>query len=698
MQSGASFLHDKNPDFHASQEVTAVTDYLRAHGEAIPNQPDVKIAAYLGFLADKDYVNDGVQTGNQASMERQIEAASVDLTPENAHAYVKFQARVAREQGYGDVIDPETMDDKEKLHMLRLVRADQQGQLTEWVQELNSDENHYPEWFKHWMFENVKRHTTFNEDLGKNGQPKGYEKRSASSFVLFPELDRQSVSLVFDALTEKLGGDPMGFEYDNMRKLLGKANFAELYAEAQNYGFKITDTLKAVMTGSWRDFHQSDRKADAEALSALVKSYRTGWCTAGVETAAVQLQGGDFYVWCSTNPETGQDEVPRIAVRMENGSIAEVRGIIGGRKQELEPELMDVVMGKIKDLPGGEEYFQKAENMKRVTMLEKLLVANPDAELTTEQVRFLYEFDGPIIGFGYGNYGGFGRDPRVDELRALRGERDLPPLKELAVEYVRESFEAAFAGYDSLVSELNALRGDQHQPAKRRFGHRRTAVEQAATDTLPVLSREQVAALYETKLAEWQRDGVLDYVAERIASHGEKHLPVLRPNTVVVPGELKALAHNFAKGQGFSEAYVDHALYDSYESPEELAILSGFDPDAGPLHFSLLPNKFSDELGYAPVEDQRQTLQRLQAAQPKLRIRVPSLLDGQSLWRTLRAQGDRLNSGNVWDRTGIRHLDLEPKRLGRWLFVPRSIVDRGAEPGLDGSDAEGGYDARVAVG
>ncbi len=79
-EPGSQFLHDRNPHLHTATEVEAVVDYLRNGGEHIPNEPADKISAYLGFLANRDYVNDGILTGDQASIDRQVEAASVALT------------------------------------------------------------------------------------------------------------------------------------------------------------------------------------------------------------------------------------------------------------------------------------------------------------------------------------------------------------------------------------------------------------------------------------------------------------------------------------------------------------------------------------------------------------------------------------------------------------------------------------------
>lgn len=668
-EPGSQFLHEKNRQLHSSTEVETVVDYLRVGGEAIPNQPSDKITAYLGFLAHAEYVNDGILTGDPGSIDRQVEAASVRLTKENAEAYVKFQAKVARELGRGGELDPDRLDDDAKMTALRLVRKEQQDQLREWAQELNSDENKYADWFKYWMFENIKRHTAFNDDLGKNGAPKGFEKRSGSSFASFPELDRESVSLVYDALVEKLGGQPMGFEYDNMRVLLDKANFSELYAEAQNYGFKITDKLKEVTRGSWHDFKQSDHRQDAEALSGLIRAYRTGWCTAGSETAHKQLSTGDFYVWCSSNPDTGRDEVPRIAVRMEQGVVAEVRGIEGGRRQELEPELADIVMDKIRNLPGGDTYFQKAEDMKRLTAIEKKVVTDQGIELADEELRFLYELDREIQSFGYK------KDPRIGEIRQLRGDRDKPELARILPEAIREQVRSAYAAHRTVAERLG--------------GKQRLFRKTEAT-----ISPNQLEQLFAAKDKEWQESGVYDYLVEQLIENGARYNLVVTPNIEASEQQIVALAEAFGKEQPY-RTYVYNELYRTgkYSSGE----WSGNTGNA-PVRFSLIPNRSNSDLSGRTAEQQLQLLRELQAQRPELAVRVPSLLDAVTYWYTLRAQGDRLDDISAFDKTYIRHFDLEPKTLDGWPRVPSSCVHDDGRPDLGYSLAENDHGARVAVG
>lgn len=658
--SDSSFLHERNPNLHNSVEVESVVGYLRAGGEAIPNEPVDKISAYLCFLADSEYVNDGILTGDRASIDRQIEAASVTLTRDNAEAYVKFQAKVARELGRGGEFEPDHLDENVKMTALRTVRRDQQIQLTEWASELNSDENKYPHWFKHWMFNNVVRHTEFNEDLGKDGRPKGFERRSNSSFGLFPALDRESVSLVYDALIEKLGGQPMGFEYDNMRALLAKANFGELYDEAQNYGFKITDELKAIKSGSWQDFAQSDHMEDGEALSKLVRSYRTGWCTAGIETATIQLQAGDFYVWCSTNPSNGKDEVPRIAVRMENDVVAEVRGVVGGRQQALEPGLEDIVIAKIKNLTGGDSYFKKAEDMKRLTAIEKKVTADVDAELTSDELRFLYELDHEIEGFGYDE------DPRIKEIRTMRGDKDKPELAGILPESIRKQLRTAYVAYKTVAEHL---------------GHK-------------AQTREELEQLFVTKDKEWQANGVYDYLVEKLIADDARFKLIATPNVEASEAQVVALAEAFGKDQPHETHVFGGLYYRGQYTGQEWSGNNG----AAPVRLSLIPSRFDGEMSSTTVETQVRRLRERRAKKPQLDVRVPSVLDSVTYWFVLRAQGDKLDDSSTIDKTHIRHFDLVPKMLDGGQFVPFSYVENGGWPGLYISDAVADCVVRLAVG
>ena len=515
---------------------------------------------------------------------RQIDA-HVIKTEDVPESYFELQRRIAREQGHGDI----TITREMREQMIEAAQADQRVGLSKWVEYLGGEDGGYPDWFKHYTFSSVTKIGGFDKEKGE------FLKRSKGTTAPYPELNREALAYVYDVLNksrvqgEKVDG---GASDEQLQKLLKGANFGRLYAHAVLATAPTSPELLKDTRGSWTKFNQTNDPRTARRLSGSLQGHGTGWCTAGESTAKSQLSGGDFYVYY-TRDEDGKDTVPRVAIRMQEGTVAEVRGI--NATQELEPELADIASEQLQDLPGGEEYILRAEDMKRLTAIDKKITADHSAQLSREEIRFLYEFDHEIQGFGYET------DPRIAEIRAKRGELDYPELKVLAVEHLRESFEAAYTGYNTIAAELNKLRASRPQP-KRLFGRR--SAEHSLGEQIPILNREQVTKLYEQKLAEWRENGVLDYVAERIVTHGERHTPIARPNIVASTDELKELAHNFAKGQGWDEAYIYHALYDAYTTNEELAQLSGFHENGDPVEFSLIPNKFSDQLGYKTAEEQ----------------------------------------------------------------------------------------------
>lgn len=103
-------------------------------------------------------------------------------------------------------------------------------------------------------------------------------------------------------------------------------------------------------------------------------------------------------------------------------------------------------------------------------------------------------------------------------------------------------------------------------------------------------------------------------------------------------------------------------------------------------------------MGYGRVDAQVEQLRDRRAKQPALDVRVPSVLEAVTYWYSLRAQGDKLDDRSAYDKTYIRHFDLEPKTVGRWQFVPYSYVGSGGEPGLYDSDAGDDNSVRLAVG
>jgi hypothetical protein len=96
---------------------------------------------------------------------------------------------------------------------------------------------------------------------------------------------------------------------------------------------------------------------------------------------------------------------------MDESRIGEVRGVLP--HQEVESALQDILDDKLTEFGSeAEDYQKKGADMKRVTSLTQKVESGED--FTKEDLRFLYEFDSKIEGFGYQ------KDPRITELLAGR--------------------------------------------------------------------------------------------------------------------------------------------------------------------------------------------------------------------------------------------------------------------------------------
>jgi len=134
---------------------------------------------------------------------------------------------------------------------------------------------------------------------------------------------------------------------------------------------------------------------------------------------------------------------------MQGGNIGEVRGI--GPEQNLDPYIGEVVEKKMSEFPDGKAYKKKSADMKRLTEIDKKNLAGEN--LNADDIRFLYEIDEKIEGFGYQ------RDPRIEEIRGKRDtKKELSFLLKIPQDLISISKEEALKGgiefhYGSLYLE-----------------------------------------------------------------------------------------------------------------------------------------------------------------------------------------------------------------------------------------------------
>ena len=93
--------------------------------------------------------------------------------------------------------------------------------------------------------------------------------------------------------------------------------------------------------------------------------------------------------------------------------IGEIRGIADN--QNMEPEMMSILEEKLKEFPDRGEYLKKEHDMKLLTLIDKKV--NNNIELTLDELKFLYEIDDQIKGFGYEE------DPRIKEIKRKRKKK-----------------------------------------------------------------------------------------------------------------------------------------------------------------------------------------------------------------------------------------------------------------------------------
>ncbi|MBU2613681.1 hypothetical protein KJ925_04485, partial [Patescibacteria group bacterium] len=313
------FLQKKYPDLQTSKEVSsAVAKQERLTGTRLPNEPTERIGAYLerikavlgpkpmgGGSHRKDFDR---RERNLSMLKRALHARFIIKSEDIPESYWDLQRRLAREQGHGDI----QITDGIREQQAEILAADQANTLDTWVDYLSGPDATYPDWLKYWAFRSVLGMGEFDKTK------KAFTRRTKSTVKPFPDLNREALAYVLDAVEKKVEGKGIdrealeGEDEERFGKLLQGENFPKLYAWAIE---KVTPASKELLTvtdGRWVKY---DRGSDHMPLVKSLQGHGTGWCTAGESTAKTQLNGGDFHVFYSLDEE-GNPTIPRVAIRM----------------------------------------------------------------------------------------------------------------------------------------------------------------------------------------------------------------------------------------------------------------------------------------------------------------------------------------------------------------------------------------------
>ena len=415
-------------DLHNSERVLHVS-----------KESDKKRERLLNYFNRLEKIHKRVSESKNKSDEKLLKGFYYDLyviKPEDIpESYFQNQVKLARERGYGNI----ELTNEDKKRMTDQVIEDQKHSLDKWIEYFLYDEESksYEMREKYWVFQGLQNLGKYDKKTYK------FSKRDKTTVYPFPPVEREfiftTLHLMEDYIKDKKGDE-------EIKSALGSGNFKMLYEYVIKQSM-LKDKLQSNTTsGKWVKYEQG---SDYNILRDSLQGYYTGWCTAAGENfAKSQLAGGDFYVYYSLD-NNGEAKVPRIAIRMDGkNKIGEIRGIAD--KQNMEPEMMTILEEKIKEFPDRDKYFKKEHDMKLLTLIDKKV--NNNIELTLDELKFLYEVDSKIEGFGYE------KDPRINEIKNKRNiKKDCAlifDVKEEEVALSQEEWEENQNKFKIFVSDL----------------------------------------------------------------------------------------------------------------------------------------------------------------------------------------------------------------------------------------------------
>ena len=412
------FLKRKYQDLAGSKEVSRAVNVVKKEKKQTPYTREERIDAYLsrlekyfGYKRENEYVK-GDERGFEL-LKNKILDKYVTKYEEIPESYFENILRDSGRLGDWNTYNEEDKE-KERIQNSEAVLSDQRASLEEWVDYMSLKDSAYiPSELKYFIIRNVVQMSEFDKEK------KLFGKRSTGTVQKFPDLNHEALGYLVDGIIKKWEGKEKEFEHDiqpedrdKFKDFVNKEDFQKLYAWCYENFKPIAEHLLPITEGLWVKYNQN---SNPNKLVESIRGKGTGWCTAGEQTAKTQLKAGDFHVYY-TKDDDGQYSIPRIAIRKEGDSIAEVRGI--AYKQNLDPYMGEILDKKLGEFPDKEKYIKKDRDNRELTKIDKKVKHSED--LTKEELIFIYEINQKIDSFGYND------DPRIKELRDNRA----PKLKE----------------------------------------------------------------------------------------------------------------------------------------------------------------------------------------------------------------------------------------------------------------------------
>lgn len=346
--------------------------------------------------------------------------------------YFEHLSEMYLEEGYGRLCLDFPYTDEEietrTFHVSQVIK-EQQSSIDEWLNYLfSSDSDYIPMWAKVWAFQGMLDIGTLNKSLS------GYNRRNKNTVGPFVGINSELLGKCVNYLKMYLKLEKEEYPSEEIRILASSTSFYQIYG-------KLLASIKKIELngddGIWVKYNHNS-ESDALKLYNDLQGYNTGWCTAATkEIAKNQICGGgnyiggDFYVYF-TKDKNNEYKIPRIAIRMNDYQIGEVRGI--AKFQNIETEMDEILDIKLKEFSDGQQYMKRVSDMKRLTQIYKKYEIE---DLSDDELRFLYEIDRRIEGLGYG------QDPRIEIIQNARDiKKDLAKILECKEEQIAISPES----------------------------------------------------------------------------------------------------------------------------------------------------------------------------------------------------------------------------------------------------------------
>lgn len=418
---GTDFLREKYK-LQSSPEAQAAAKRTRVRtGKEVADKPDTIIENYLGRLKEIFEVSKTKEPEDRLHSEERISALrrllhkkfiiKPDDIPESY-----FENIIQRHKEEGRPI--EEIPTNLRAELTATLINDQTDSLDLWIDYFASPDAKYPTWLEYWAFRNILVMGRYDKEKKKFTE----RSKTGKSVSPFPDLNREALGFVFDAMEKSKTGQDINYPYDvqsddknRFQEYLRKGNFPKLYAWAIEIINPISKKLMQRTEGEWRKFPKG---SDYIPLAESLANYGTGWCIRGEATAKRYLAENDLEIFYSLDEEN-KPKVPRVViVTQADGRISEVRGV--AEQENLDQYVGDVVQKKLAELPDGKKFEKRLTDMRILTAIDKKVKAGQ--QLNREDLVFLYEIDSPIEGFGYQ------RDPRIQEIRRQRNPKEDAPI------------------------------------------------------------------------------------------------------------------------------------------------------------------------------------------------------------------------------------------------------------------------------